>query len=98
MGTTKIASARAGEKANTTNIPTLYQTICENLPHIPNEDTLVWADGSTILCDNEKVANAVADILEAAGVSGCATGFFDPVTDTLLDQWDKLTGWYYVDC
>lgn len=76
----------------------LYALLVDLLPHSPETDPKFWAQGNLLLCKTEEAANTMADLLEAIGITDCATtGHFDPREDAAAGSEDQLTGYYYVD-
>lgn len=78
----------------------LWQRIIGSLPSASSHS--IWTDGNYILCRNESIANAIADLLDFlyAGMDlniSTVTGFFDPKDDLRSGEVDTLTGWWYVD-
>ena len=55
----------------------------------------ISATDDEILCDNEELANHVADFLEALGFE-ITTGYYDPDEDKASGQEDELTGKWYI--
>jgi len=76
----------------------IFQTICENLPHEPQEGRIWTPDEEEILCPNKEAAYAICDFLGAmAGEPQIATcGYYDPEYDAKHGQTDSRTGFWYV--
>ena len=77
-----------------------FQDICKQLPkesHDFNVRSVIWAVEDEILCDDEDVAEIIADFLEHMGFGEVNTGYYDPEEDKQNNEVDKFTGWYYVN-
>ncbi len=86
-------SAQGVTPCNTKNAPSVFDSICAELPRNPSEADRFWSDGNMVFCDTEERANMLADLLDEMGFTG-VTGFYDPDEDVPPDE---LTGWHYVD-
>lgn len=76
----------------------LYQMLCNQLRVEPNKDTFLWSDGDMILCLDERVIDALADMLERNGGDGSVvTGYYDPIEDIRDDCVNSYTGYHYLD-
>lgn len=76
----------------------LWADICKRLPKCPSSSRHgIWTDGQEILCDNEVMAELIADFLEDLGFDYVKTGFYDPEEDHREGCVDSHTGFYYVD-
>lgn len=61
-------------------------------------DIWYYAIADEILCRTEKLADAIADILDAiSGEHESLTGYYDPEQDERDNCVDDRTGWWYVD-
>ncbi len=76
----------------------VFDTLLEALPKQPPEPPGIgiWAISDEILCGSETVADAIADLLEAAGYDCVNTGYYDPDEDERNGETDRCTGWWYV--
>jgi len=54
-----------------------------------------WTSGEEILCRTKEMCSAVADFLDAMGLS-VVTGYYDPIEDKLDGCEDTMTGWHYI--
>ena len=76
-----------------------YDELLEALPAVPPEfpdSYKIWRYADTILCAGERLANIIADMLDAIGYTA-TTGYYDPKEDTKNELCDAATGWWYVD-
>ena len=80
----------------------LWKLICDKLPKHPGEavspitNTDIWCDGDQIMVDDGRIADAIADFMEALGVDA-HTGYYDPEEDEQEGVIDQYTGYWYVD-
>lgn len=73
----------------------VFGEIVDLLPHKP--DYRIWSDGDEILCENENLAEHIADFIDAVyGDQTVNTGFYDPEEDQRNNEVTDSTGWYYV--
>ena len=69
--------------------------ICEVLPH--TNDYRIWSDGEEIFCENEHIAEHIADLIDAMyGCQTTNTGYYDLAEDERNNEVDERTGYYYV--
>lgn len=76
----------------------LGELIAELVKWLPKDEHRIWSpDGSEILCENEQLAESIADFLDALyGEQTVNTGYYDPEEDARNNETDRSTGWYYV--
>lgn len=65
---------------------------------LPDEPARIWSkDGDEILCENEQIAENLADLFDAMyGESTVNTGYYDPEEDERNGETDERTGYWYV--
>lgn len=75
----------------------LFQMYCDKLRVESSKDAFLWSDGDEILCLDDRVIDALADILDRNGGTGnFVTGFYAPIEDIRDDCVDSHTGYYYL--
>ena len=65
---------------------------------LPDEPSRIWSkDGDEILCENEQIAEHLADLFDAMyGEPTVNTGYYDPEEDERSGETDDRTGYWYV--
>ena len=69
------------------------------MERLPRKPYVVWTDGDEILCEDEAVAECIADLVDAlfGDHSFSHTGYYDPKKDERENAVDDHTGYWYVD-
>lgn len=76
-------------------ITSLLSSLCGLLPN--TNDFRIWSDGEEILCENEQLAENIADLIDAMyGEQTVNTGYYDPAEDKRNNEVDSHTGFFYV--
>lgn len=73
----------------------IYDLVC----WLPNKPDKIWypQDGEEILCEDEQVADGIADLFDALyGEPTVNTGYYDPEEDKRNGEVNDRTGYYYV--
>lgn len=92
----KLERTDIDEFAQADMVNGVLNSICRLLPHAPN-DFEIWSDGEEILCREEIVADAIADLFDALYAAQTVnTGYYDPAEDERNNEVTPSTGFYYV--
>ncbi len=76
----------------------VFDMICELLPK--TNDHRIWSNGEEILCENEAIAENIADLIDAiCGGQAAVTGYYDEEwhIDSLGNEDTNVDGFYYVN-
>lgn len=65
---------------------------------LPREESPLWSlFPDEVLCESEKLADAVADLFDVVyGEPTVNTGYYDPEEDGRNGETNRETGWWYV--
>lgn len=76
----------------------LYSVLRDSITEMKGQDfdAPYSVVGDTIMAEDEKSANLLADFLEKFGYDPC-TGYYDPEEDKRSNEVDQCTGLWYVD-